>query len=289
MIRLPVLAIVLDAYGFIWRERRDFMSLAFPAILVLSLLNMLLVWLGLPAMMAPSGEAPGEAPVAVPTGLVLATMVVMVAGLAFYVMFSVAWHRRCLVPGEAVTVGAALRWRHRQTRFLLYLILLVVMALAVALVAAAASTLILALVVGTGASKGGGILGVLPVVVVVTVWLISARLIPLFPAAAVDDPLTVTGCWALTQGNGWRIFLMTLIVAVSIVLATMPLLILLASVIRNFGLMENMTVHFVFALIQQSLTYIGLALTVTTISLAYRRLKEGLPPAIPGVFHMPPD
>jgi len=38
--------------------------------------------------------------------------------IAFYVVFSVAWRRRYLVLGEA-TVREALRWRWRQTGFLL--------------------------------------------------------------------------------------------------------------------------------------------------------------------------
>ena len=102
MRKLPVWSTVLGAYDFVWYERRPFLTLALQAIAILTILTG-----------AIQATDPG-------LGLFMAVLgLTMLAELAFWVTFCVAWHRHYLVPGEVATIRNPLRWGRRQTRFLL--------------------------------------------------------------------------------------------------------------------------------------------------------------------------
>ena len=78
-----------------------------------------------------------------PAGVLL--FLTMPVAVFLWVVFSVAWHRQFLMPSESVTVGAALKWSRRQSRFLLLSIVIGLLILLVmvggALAAFAASVL----------------------------------------------------------------------------------------------------------------------------------------------------
>lgn len=56
MQRSPVFRTAREAYGFLWHERRNFLSLASPAIVVLGILDTLITGLGLLAVPSDFGE-----------------------------------------------------------------------------------------------------------------------------------------------------------------------------------------------------------------------------------------
>ena len=89
MRKLPVWSTVLGAYGFVWYERRPFLTLALPAIAILTILT---------------GAIRATDP-----GLGLFMAVWGLAMLAFWVTFCVTWCRHYLVPGEVATIRTALR------------------------------------------------------------------------------------------------------------------------------------------------------------------------------------
>ncbi len=113
MRKLPVWSTVLGAYDFVWYERWPFLTLAFPAIAILAILNTML-WATAPG--------PTAAEPSLGIGVMAAMVVYYVAMLALWVTFCVAWHRHYLVPGEVATIRNPLRWGRRQTRFLLIVI-----------------------------------------------------------------------------------------------------------------------------------------------------------------------
>ena len=282
MLRLPIFVTILEAYAFVWRERRDFMALAFPAILVLATLNALFSF-ALPMPASDAGEVQGDARL----GFIL--IILIAIGLVFYVMFSVPWHRRYLVPGEVMTVRDALRWRHRQTRFFAYAIMLAAIFIVVTMLAAPVVLLILALIGLTGGGEAGGATVALGLIVLWLAWAICVRLTLLFPAVAIDDPLSIIACWFLTRGNGWRIFVITLFTVLPIWAVSLAVALIGQVIFAGLGLVGNLTATFVFALVLQLFTYISLAVTVVALSIIYRRLKATSPPSMPGVFHMPPE
>lgn len=99
MYPFEILNTVKDAYRFLWRERSAFIRLAGPPIVILT---------GL-AMLTASETAQGWH-----------TIVYNASQWLLGIMVAVAWCRRCLAPDEAVTPLSALRWGHRQFRWLWY-------------------------------------------------------------------------------------------------------------------------------------------------------------------------
>lgn len=261
MIKLSIWSIVGESYAFVWHGRRRFASLAAPAIVVLAVLSTLVTWLAV--SMAPGGA---ENRMFGPAGFLL--VLTGLVAIFLWVVFSVAWHRAFLVPSESVTVGAALGWSRRQSRFLLLSIvvglLIVLVMVGGALAAFAASSLF-------GVGQGGlanTIFLPLYLVGLAGALVISGRLALLFPAAAVDHQMTFGECWAMTQGNGWRMAVIVFLAAVPIWAAAS----LLSAPIGYFGQTNSLTAMLLAGLVDQTLGFIGVAVGVTALSIAYRAI-----------------
>ncbi|MDP6787639.1 MAG: hypothetical protein QGI13_10975 [Rhodospirillales bacterium] len=248
--KLAILATASGAYAFVWRHRRRFSSLAFPAIVVLAILTAIVAWFWPLAGVAGQDIGWGEIAVAV-------------GGLVLWVMFAVAWHRRYLVPAESTTVGNAFQWRRRQTRFLLVTIgisLLVALGVSLSVLLGAALDATLA--------GGAGVKTSLYLVFPLVALYVYARLSLLFPAAAVDRRLGFAECFNLTRGNGWRLVAIWVLVvapfwiALSIGLAA-------TAILGTFG---GLTGTLIGALFHQGLNFAGIAVGVSAISIAYREL-----------------
>ena len=266
MPRLAIFDIVVAGYRFVWEERRDFGSLAFPAIAVLSLASAVLVWLFMPRGI-PGEEAPQGADIAAVgvVGVILALL-----SLAFWVMFSVAWHRKYLMPNEATTVAAALRWRMRQTRFLL---LAISLALSLWVLVFAGSSLPILLGIAVSGSSGTVLLLLLVFFgVLIASLFIYARLSLLFPAAAVDHRLNFGQCWELTRGHGWRLLGIILLAAIPVAIGGVIAGSVLNAVIVAAALEGSLSAAFIGTLINQSIGFVGLAAGVSVLSIAYREL-----------------
>ena len=249
--RLPVLATARDAYAFVWRHRRRFFALAFPAIVVLSILTALVVRLPTWAPSAGDGAAVGNK---FGWGDIVGT----VAELALWVMFAVAWHRRYLVPAEATTVGAALRWQRRQNRFLL-------VALGISGVVFLGGALAGALAYF---GPGGTMIYPASALAFLFALYVYARLALLFPAAAVDHHLGFTECFKLTRRNGWRLVaILALVVAPFWVALSVGVAATVA-----LGTVGGLTGTLIGTLFHQGLNFAGIAVGVSALSIAYREL-----------------
>lgn len=269
MVKLLILHTVRDAYAFVWRERRDFLSLAFPAIVVLAILSTLLAWLA--KATTPTGTGEGNATIGSESlgAFAFGALVSIMVYVALWVMFAVAWHRRYLVPDEVVTVRAALRWGRRQTRFLLIAIGLFVLIALLWLIAGA---------LGAGVF-GAGILLMFPLFFLIG--LVYARLSLLFPSTAVDHRMSFGECWEFTRGNSWRLIFIIVLVAIPVGVIALLMSLAVTTIVANFGVSDSLTTNFIVALIDQTFAFISIAVGVSALSIAYRGLMAGRRAASP--------
>lgn len=265
--KLPILSTARGAYAFVWRHRRRFFALAFPAIVVLAILTALVVWL--PPLVGPAGEEGGDP--AVVRGLSWGEILVSIVTMIVWVLFAVAWHRRYLIPAEAATVGEALRWRHRQTRFLLITFGISLLAFVIGSFGGMAAFGLLVAMDAFLASRGevASLPPVLAILVAYSLGLfIYARLSLLFPATAVDHRLNLRECFKLTRGNGWRlVIILTLVTAPFLITRFLGL-----ATIALFGFFAGLTGTLIGVFIEQTLTFAGIAVGVSALSIAYREL-----------------
>jgi len=265
-VRLPVLATVLEAYLFVWRERRDLSILAFPAVAVLAVMGTL-------AMALASGGEPDT-----PRGGlgVLLDLAIGALNLGLVVLFSVAWHRKFLVPGEAITVREALRWQRRHTRFLLYALGVVALSWLVILAGS-----VVPLMMGAAAGGIAPATVLLVLTAIAAALFVYARLSMLFPAAALDRVLGIQQSWLLTARNGVRLALAIVLSSVVYLLAALGLGLALDAAFGDSAVRTSLTVQLIGALVQHGLAFAGLAAGVTVLSIAYRELTRGSARAAP--------
>ena len=238
MKQLAVFKILRDTYAFVWLERRDFLSLALPAIVVLAILRTLIAWIEMSMAPTRTEEAFG-----------IGGLVYSAVSLAVWVMFAVAWHRRYLVPNEVTTVRAALRWSPRHSRFLLLAIGVSVL-LGVSMMAAMAGAIIVDFVL----------------------LLIYARLSLLFPSTSVDHRMSFSECWRITRGNGWRLALIIFLIAALVWVITYPIDVTIAAIFDFLELSESLIAKFIGTFFDEALGFIGIAVGVSALSISYRAL-----------------
>ena len=256
MKQLAVFKILRDTYAFVWLERRDFLSLAFPAIVVLAILSTLIAWIEMSMAPTRTDEAFG-----------IGGWVYSAVSLAVWVMFAVAWHRRYLVPNEVTTVRAALRWGRRQTRFLLLAIAVGVLAAIVFFAITIGAILFVTLF--------GGVWQMLHLAIFIAflpVLLIYARLSLLFPSTSVDHRMSFSECWRVTRGNGWRLALIIFLIAAPVWVITYLIHVTIAAIFDFVELSESLTTDFVGAFLDEALWFIGIAVGVSALSISYRAL-----------------
>ena len=202
-----------------------------------------------------------------------------IPSIALYAMFAVAWHRRYLIPEERPTVWSALRWDARKTRFLLRLIITSVLGLlvvSVPLLAAglAATGSLVALTSGdfplldmVYTSFAGLIVGL------IFLYLIYGRLFLCLPAAAIDDPADLKEIWRLGRHNTWQLFWIAMMVGAPFagVSSMWSGWVEMASAL-------GMTASLIVIFGEQALTYAGIAIGVSALSICYRRLKDAPQP-----------
>lgn len=276
---LPVGDIVAETYRFLWANRRDMLRLAAMPILTLSIL-VIAITFGL------GGEPveDGEKSVAFTVGQVL----LVIASTVFYVMFAVAWHRRCLRPEEQLTIWTALRWDQRKTRFLLRSIAvgLIVAAMALAILLMAS---IVAGVVGGGATMiigvGGkslprGLVMIVTLATIIPALLLNARLALWLPAAAVDDPMTLPEAWQTGDGRSWRLFSILAMVSAPGIMLFMIAVPILAHAGAAMGVGDTLTFALIKGLVATFIDYVVIAAGVSGLSFTYKRLR---PPSGPGM------
>jgi len=265
--RLPVFPTLMLALRFVWDGRLGFWYTAFLPVLVLTVLNTLGAAMAVPADPA-NPEAGSYAP---PFIVVLANL----ALLALYVMFAVAWHRRWLMPNESVTYATALRWDGRKTKFLVRLFLIAACAFAVML-----PIFLFFQLIGLGAGPAGAIgpgtvFGA--VLMVLCGYAVMGRLMPLLPAAAVDDSLDFRGCWAMTTGVTGRLMLIVLLPGLIFGALNLAAEAVIDALVSRTGLGGSLVAVAIEGFALQIVAFFGIAVGVTALSISYQSLKQTLP------------
>ncbi len=289
MIKLPVIAIVLEAWATVWRQRHLFASLALPGIIVMALVGALQSWVTWNWVNNPGQSDQLEnGPVGVVANMPLGFLVISLAAFAIFialiVMYSVALHRAYLgggqVNGRAPTVRSAYAWQPRHSQFLTAYAKLFLLFIPVGLAAAVPAGFIgglIAVAIGAADSPNGPELFVVIVLTQLIVWSVMgwiwSRLSMLFPAAAVDRPLDLRAAWQMGAGNGWRLFGVLGLVAVSAVALGLPIHILVRYAAFESGLASSLTASLLFSLILQCVTFLWVAVSVIALSIAYQLLN----------------
>lgn len=264
MKQLPVLGTVTDAYAFVRENWRDFLLLAFLPVAIGAIAETMLR-----AFFIPGAELPVDSEVAGGLRPGLGSVISALVALVLYVMFAVAWHRRFLAQ-EQTTVGTALRWGPRQMRFLARFLALAMVMIAVGFVLAGSLTVgaVAAAGSGTGPVKLLALFGAL-----VGIMLVYSRLLLIFPAAALDERMSLTDSWRLTRGNSWRMvgisFLPFFPIWIVSALVSVPIL----AAVSALGLAGSLTATLVASLLEQVFVFAGVAVTVSALSIAYRDFK----------------
>ena len=197
--KLPILPIVREAYGYVWAERRLFWALAIPAVIVLALIGAVSGVFGQAALT--SGHK---------TSAMIWALVYAMLQFAAVVMYSVAWHRAYLVPSDPMTPRGAYMWGGRQVRFLLAYFKLLAITIPFGIVVGILFSTLFASHQGTSAGGApphltAGATWFAWGMAVIGMW-IYGRLAMMFPAAALDAPSTIATSWRMTKNNGFAMF-----------------------------------------------------------------------------------
>ena len=257
MKRLNVIQIVSEAYLIVWRERQDLALLGAPIALVLGTASGLLSYF----RPLPNGGEP-----TLSVGFILAGVVVAILSVVGWIVFAVAWHRRCLLPVQGSTVSQELRWQRRHSLFLGRTVLIGLLTVVISMVLALPVSLLIA---ATGGAGGAATIALWMAVV----FIVEARLMLLFPAVAVDNFIGFGKSWALSEGNAFRIAAVLILTSIPISIALTPIDWLLSTLLVSLGLVHSLAALFVTALVQSMLGLIVTACGVAGLSFCYRDLS----------------
>ncbi len=250
--KLPVMMTVREALGFVWENRMWAINLALPAIVIIGILTAI-------AGVTGPASAP-EQPVLVQ----FIQVALLVFNIWFTIVYSVAWHRAYLAEERSATVLECYLWRRRTTRFVIqYLKLFIIFGV----IGSFFALIYLGLSgspIGTGATFGAG--------TVVLMWLIG-RLILILPATCVDHDLSLRDVLVLSEGNGWQV-VGAMIVAgiITAVLGAVPIMIA-AGIVAATAAAGTLSGSLAISLVVQFIGFIGIALGVSVLSVAYGKLS----------------
>ena len=258
MKRLEVLPTVSEAYSFVWQQRRDLALLSAPIALVLAVAGALLSYF------RPVADSDA---LTLSVGFILSGIVVAVVNLGGWVVFAVAWHRRCLLPDQGSTVGQELRWQRRHSVFLGRTIVLGLLTVALSMVLAIPLRYLIAATGGAG--------GVATAAVWMTmVFIVEARFMLVFPASAVDDSMGLSQSWARSKGNALRIAAILILTSIPISIAFAPADWMVSNILVSQGLLHSLAALFVASLVQSILGLIVMACGVAGLSFCLRDIGE---------------
>ncbi|MGA3305521.1 MAG: hypothetical protein ABSC26_05885 [Stellaceae bacterium] len=205
-VRIPVAAVTVGAYRFVFGRLGLFLELAW-----LPLLLMLAVAI-LPAIL-PSLAAPDSDSIVL---RLLPDIGQLVVGGLCLNAFAVRWHQMALFPNPVD--AQAQSWLRPWLRFLLY-------TFAFYLVNLAMLGLLLLVSGGADLNQPDQIaMLLLAAAVAVPVWLGMVRLSLLFPAAAYGQPLGPGAAWNAMRGNTWRLIACGFLAGLPLVLSVAVIL-----------------------------------------------------------------
>ncbi len=278
--KLMIRETVFEVLQFLWANRPDLVRMIAAPVLALSILHMALA-----TVFKDYAAAKAD-------GITMLQFFALVVAIAlptvFYVMFAVAWHRRCLRPEEQTTILIALKWDRRKTLFLFRFILISVISLIAAL-----PVLIVSGIVGmTGAgglavSGAGGpttadlIVQVIKLLLLFVVMLVQVRLSLLLPATALDQKLTLMEAWVIGRGNSWRLLAVLLLSVAPAMVIVLLVGSAVGAISHATGLGALLTFRFIGQLALDFASYIVVAASVSALSMSYRALRQRPSPGMP--------
>jgi len=278
--KLNVRETTFEVFQFLWANRPDLVRMIAAPVLALAILHMAL------------GTVFKDYAATATSGITALQFFALVVAIAlptvFYVMFAVAWHRRCLRPEEQTTILIALKWDRRKTLFLFRFILISVISLIAAL-----PVLIISGIVGmTGAgglavSGAGGpttgvlIVQVIKLILLFVVMLVQVRLSLLLPATALDQKLTLMEAWVIGRGNSWRLLAVLLLSVAPAMVIVLLVGSAVGAISQATGLGATLTFRFIGQLALDFASYIVVAASVSALSMSYRALRQRPSPGMP--------
>lgn len=280
MKKLAIRDTILEVLGFLWTNRLDLFRMIAAPVLALSVINTAATAL------VPRPEPPATE---MQTAATISTALLIGVSFIFYVMFAVAWHRRCLKPEEQTTIWTALRWDKRKTQFTIRSLIIGVILVGVAITAGVFVAILgggagMVGTIGTGA-EGKAIPAVLgaigTLIIVVVVLLMNSRLALWLPAAAVDDNLTLMETWVLARGNTWRIFTVVLLASAPGILFFFFVDMVIKFASQSLGMGDTLTFRLIGALALNLANYIVIAIGVSALSTVYKELRHPTSPGMP--------
>ena len=275
--KLVVFSTILASFKFCWLHRIQFYLLTLPAVSILAILAALVIEL-FPQHSQPAfdfrflgGSKVNSIEVLSYSyeGLSwrsLAELFLFILMVAFFPLYSVAWHRFFLLPKEHIKIWHCYFWQRRHSLFLwfnikIFLLIMLIGSLAFLLTLASA---LFAPIVG--------------VIMVIFVIVCYARFSMWLPAAALDRKMTLEESLVLTRGNGGRlaaILILTGIVA-GILDGIATNLISYASI--SLGIIGTLTQNLLTNFALYLIMYAGMAIGITALSIGYQKLNGGYKP-----------
>lgn len=149
---------------------------------------------------------PGEVPRSIGVGL----LILLVGGIASYVLFAVTLHRIFLIGADAVPKFGLRKWTYRETRFLGWGIVFFLFSL---IIVFGMGLLASMMFMGSGTEAGADFSNLIIKLIVVNLaiaipiaWVFS-RICPLFPATATGKATSLDWALDLTRNYQWSLFL----------------------------------------------------------------------------------
>jgi len=205
-VRIPVAAVTVGAYRFVFGRLGLFLELAWLPLLLLLAVATMPAWL--PFLVTPDSDRAVLS--------LLPDAAQLVAGGLCLNAFAVRWHQMMLFPGPPVAPPVS--WFGPWLWFLLY-------TLAFYLANLAMFALVFLLSGGEDLIQSGQILLlVLAVGMTLPVWLGMVRLSLLFPSAAYGQKLGPGAAWRAMRGNTWRVVACGLLAGLPLVLSAVVVL-----------------------------------------------------------------
>ncbi|RED47649.1 hypothetical protein [Aestuariispira insulae] len=252
--QLAMTACVALSWQHFWSEFRDFRSLVFLPAVVPALIAAVLQAVN-PGFVL--GYNPEHQTLVIGPGLLL----VFLIKVALFVMFSVAWHRKLLLPDESPTVWEALKWRPEKSAYLFKSLAILMLAFAFSVILSG----VLATIIGGGAGQLFGMAAGYGVALY-----IYARLAPWQIGSTIGDTTPLAEVIRTGKDKAWsfaglafisHIFLLGLPVAANY---------LLGMIFADAMILESPVLFLLSSLIGNFMEFAGLALAVGMLSFGYR-------------------
>ena len=291
---LPVWATVGAVFRAVLAENiRHFPRAVLTPLFISLVLLLLQIRFGSPTMI--QGE---ELDPMAPPAFSALDVLLALAGVVPYVIFSVAWHRLLLMGPVRGLPAWHPSWTSRHWLFLAYMLLLGLIMAGLALALAMVAGLLVAAFAGAGAGPEAS--GAEPIAILISLFVLAtmgwvfARFSFVLPARALDERYGLGDSWRQTRGQGLRILATFVIVQIIIALPTILVVGFLAAGSGVMGAINQMSegyslealILFVGALplvlAGYLASYLSTALGVTVLSLAFKTCSGWTPDAARG-------